>query len=791
MIYGAAKTKTEISGGDVPQQFSIQNSAIAFETLSSRLYTDPIRAVIRELSCNAYDAHVESGKHQEPFTVQLPTSFNPSFKIRDFGMGMDDREIRTLYCTYFGSSKNDSNSTIGAFGLGSKSPFAYFLRNGKTGGFSVISYQKGKSRIYTALIDQGFPKVRFECEANTTEPDGLEVIFPVEQKDVWEFENKAKVVFEFFSPLPKLNKDLGISRPEYTIEATKWGLRKNETTPQGNGVRAIMGSVAYAVGNIDISRMSDQQKRIFEMPLDMFFDIGEVNPAVSRENLQLDGGTIDAILKALDTVYEEMLEQVKKKINQAKNPWEGRMVIWNLLQHGAIGKVVNEAYNTGLLSGKFANFTLGKEKSPVIKAGEYSSIQVYRFEHQWRGNRKALRDAMLVDKGDEGELEYGFEVSPRVVFILDDLQPLGKSTKYVNYLIQKARDNDGRKIAYLVSAAEKNSKPGKVMEETSKLLTSLGNPPVTLASALQEKYAEYFPKRQAAPRSRGVLKFRYKSWYAGRTWRNAWENAGEDVVAAPGRKLFITVEGRKREGAMEFGISTPRNFHDLLDHLRQAGVFGIKEETVVFGLRKNAKLRKDPEWVELKGFVEETLKKVMTPAKEAAISLRVHPFTTDWDFLLEHIARQSPLESGSPLQVFAKDLADAKKAAGTTGEHLAQVLRNMQYTACNAMDFNKEWEVVKKVYPMLEICQRKGYRTGTSSDISILVGYARMVEQGLQKEKKLQEKDVPVEEKLRLRRERKARNQKNYTEKKRLEVMISVHPKLLEIPLSVLSGVGQ
>src|SRR5271157_2420519 len=91
MKYGEAPaTKTVTSGGidQAPSQFNIQNSPIAFRTLSSGLYTDPVRAVIRELACNAYDAHVVVGKEKEPFKTNLPTNFEPSFRIRDFGPGM-------------------------------------------------------------------------------------------------------------------------------------------------------------------------------------------------------------------------------------------------------------------------------------------------------------------------------------------------------------------------------------------------------------------------------------------------------------------------------------------------------------------------------------------------------------------------------------------------------------------------------------------------------------------------------------------------------------------------------
>ena len=73
MRYGAETSKTTTSGSlEAPQQFAIQNSQIAFETLSSRLYTDPIRAVIRELSCNAYDAHAAAARRRSPSRSAFP-----------------------------------------------------------------------------------------------------------------------------------------------------------------------------------------------------------------------------------------------------------------------------------------------------------------------------------------------------------------------------------------------------------------------------------------------------------------------------------------------------------------------------------------------------------------------------------------------------------------------------------------------------------------------------------------------------------------------------------------------
>ena len=131
------------SGIRSSNQFSIQQSAKMFRILSDSLYSDKIMAVIRELSTNAYDAHVAAG-NKNPFKVILPTQANPNFVVRDYGTGLSQKDMEELYTTYGASNKNDSNDFVGCLGLGSKSPFAY------TKSFSTISYHNGKKLSYIA-----------------------------------------------------------------------------------------------------------------------------------------------------------------------------------------------------------------------------------------------------------------------------------------------------------------------------------------------------------------------------------------------------------------------------------------------------------------------------------------------------------------------------------------------------------------------------------------------------------------------------------------------------------------
>jgi HSP90 family molecular chaperone len=82
-------------------EFRIKNSQKAFAILSSGLYSNKIRAIIRELSCNAVDSHVAAGKADIPFEVHLPTIFEPWFAVKDFGIGLTGDQVTSIYTTYF------------------------------------------------------------------------------------------------------------------------------------------------------------------------------------------------------------------------------------------------------------------------------------------------------------------------------------------------------------------------------------------------------------------------------------------------------------------------------------------------------------------------------------------------------------------------------------------------------------------------------------------------------------------------------------------------------------------
>ena len=98
-------------------EFQIKNTAKAFRMIVGNLYSDKVAAIVRELSANGFDAHVASG-HSQPFEVTLPTHFEPTFAVRDFGPSMPHEFMMNEYTMAFYSSKDTSNDFVGAMGLG-------------------------------------------------------------------------------------------------------------------------------------------------------------------------------------------------------------------------------------------------------------------------------------------------------------------------------------------------------------------------------------------------------------------------------------------------------------------------------------------------------------------------------------------------------------------------------------------------------------------------------------------------------------------------------------------------
>ena len=310
-----------VSGNFKTSAFGMEASAHAFDIIADKIYTHKIRAVIREICCNAHDAHQEAG-NPEPFDVHLPTQLEPHFTVRDYGVGLSDNDVRFIFCNTFKSTKQNTNSQIGCLGLGSKSPFCL------ADSFTVKSWHDGMCRTYSCYRDeQRKPNVALLTETPSDESNGIEISLSIEDK-VYEFEQDAIEVFRYWEYTPNINNkmvvaEIQLKRDRFSFIGDEFALSPNYGT-----MKAVMGNVAY-----DIPDELDD----FDSEGYLKFDLGEISFDAGRESLSLDDRTKQAIKDKFKKVKHQLAETAIQQIKEKSTPFQ-RAILANELGGGQLGR---------------------------------------------------------------------------------------------------------------------------------------------------------------------------------------------------------------------------------------------------------------------------------------------------------------------------------------------------------------------------------------------------------------------------------------------------------------------
>lgn len=139
------------------------------------LYANPVMSVIRELTSNAIDATIQAGKNT-PVKIILSES-EETLSIIDSGIGMSYKDIVEIYSQYGASTKTTDLNTIGAYGIGGKSPLAY------TDSFIIESTKDGKKvQAIVSKSDNG-PVIQIVSEEDTTDENGTTISIPIAEGD--------------------------------------------------------------------------------------------------------------------------------------------------------------------------------------------------------------------------------------------------------------------------------------------------------------------------------------------------------------------------------------------------------------------------------------------------------------------------------------------------------------------------------------------------------------------------------------------------------------------------------
>jgi hypothetical protein len=527
------ETKSTVESND----FTIASTSKAFKILSNNLYSDKITAVIRELSTNALDAHISVGKKDLPFDIE----FSDKFSVRDYGPGMSEEFIMSLYSSYFSSDKNNSNDFIGALGLGSKSPFAY------TDSFVITSWNNKMKKSYSCFIgENGVPQISKLLEKECGSETGFKVELNfLKEDDKFIFIEKAKSVYKYFDVQP--NSDFEIPKkivPDVVFEGNNWKLYNKDYK---NNCIAIMGNIGYP---INLSKIPDFKfNDILDNNFEINFDIGELDITPSREMISYDKKTIYMITNKCKVVIKEVINNIQKDINKEQNFYDAKKIFNDFnnkinnfdsikIEFIYKNKVVNS------LNFKISNI-FNSNISTYIR--EYSSLRKERFVY--------------------------LNSSNKYTFVYNDLDSERKGIMKGRYFLLNNTSN--KRNCVLIFHPKELSE-----EKIKEFWDSIGNPNYIMASSIPTP-----PRRRNTTTVKDILEYKYikEKYNTGFANTNSYSNFDKSyensVYIIRIRNSYFTEINDKLK-IIDIKKSIISYFNDLL------GLSIFDENTTIFVVRK-------------------------------------------------------------------------------------------------------------------------------------------------------------------------------------------------------------
>lgn len=467
-------------------KFTIKASAKAFAILSSGLYSNKILAFIRELSCNAYDGHKAAGKAHIPIEVQLPTALNPTFIVKDFGIGLDDHEIRGgmingvwhagIYTTFFDSSKADSNDYIGALGLGSKSPFSY------TQTFFVSSRFNGIERTYTMFINEnGEPEVQLMSELDTQEVNGVTIEIAIKQEDIHNVIFNARKAFMYFDPTPviKGNSTFVPFTVDHVYGNDKWKIRRTENDVI-RGPHVVQGFVSYP---ISMDQLLVDEYALYNtlqnVNLDLYVEIGDVDIAASREQLSYDKRTSANLIAALTIADNDIRALFQQEIDNLESLWGA---IQYMDRHSSSQDAMSKVFNAQHANSPFMYKNQPLERTPTLNMSGIQNIQLVDGGIV-PGKRPYNKVTWLPNFGTTQDSQK-VKITSSTVVLVDDARK-----GYVSLLDTAMRSTHNQKSIVIRLIDKRPSSPiaRQQQKEIDNIVAQLGNPTVRLLSEFVEQ----------------------------------------------------------------------------------------------------------------------------------------------------------------------------------------------------------------------------------------------------------------------------------------------------------------
>lgn len=306
-------------------QFSIHDTHKIISWVVDKMYADKITSPVREIICNAYDAHIISGQ-TKPFRVILPTDLDPQLIIQDFGSGLSRVFMEKRFTAVGDTTKDQDDTQVGAFGAGRLSPFTYADM------FTVTTKHLGWEGVFALSRDEHY---RLNCNLlaeGEADASGVTVAIPISPEDLGKFRQAVRRVLSYF---PEGSYELIGAVPiknEYVVEFPDWAFMKPARVSSywaHEKSRLVMGPVAYELDWTKVAQRDDVRYS-YDFPsegVEIRVPLGAVSIQPNREQLSYDERT-RAVLETIRLrMVNEYQDHIRVQVATAPSLWDAIVLL--------------------------------------------------------------------------------------------------------------------------------------------------------------------------------------------------------------------------------------------------------------------------------------------------------------------------------------------------------------------------------------------------------------------------------------------------------------------------------
>jgi hypothetical protein len=474
--------QTEVSAGINELVFRVddEDQGFIFEMLRSKIYSDPIAAICREIAANARDANREVGNGKIPITIGMrqedPMSGDSSLHLffKDNGPGISPDRMANVFCKYAKSTKRDTDELTGGFGLGAKTPFAY------TDAFTIITNVDGTKYTYTAYIDESRRgKIAKLAETPTDEANGTTIMVPIQPYDKDKFERMIhKYTFmwdvwpvyenmemeEFVDPA-KLDSTLVNLPSGRQVTIVRAG---SAIFHRAHGI--IVDGMPY---DLDISQCDNYKgcssvSTVEGMQIIVHASTGEVDLSVNRETIQYTPMTIGVISPVIDELAKHFSSMAESYICDAPSYFEACLRLHCIVNrkpfpYDTAASALSNTY--GPMATEWMRLYMPKSMQSMF---EYGGKRVMSEFPRMRGIRFQL--AYYNDNGNVAYRDISFSIRQFFVRPIYELDVATRSMDRTSRILNEAKS--AGKAGEFILVSKKKFNPPR------------GNDPAELADAL-------------------------------------------------------------------------------------------------------------------------------------------------------------------------------------------------------------------------------------------------------------------------------------------------------------------